>query len=677
MATTPALQTQIEAIQARIDALAPDASSEDIVMLAKAVEAVGGQTTVFDVLATAAEQQDQLLATTTAKTAELVAEGDTQVSRVVAQGEAKHAELNAELQTYAAFTGASDDADGALGMVPAPVAGEEGQYLRGDGDWRSPGEVPIGGIALLYPEMAGSRYLPAQGGTVLIEDYPELYEVLGQAPTTMPTPSVGSTVLSNESPGYSYNRAAAVNGEHAVIVRSSSSGIQWSANGGASWANAQIGSIGYNGPYRPALSDSGRTVGWLSYDNTSPYPRRFQATTAAFFGSWSSFLNLGSEQLANSWDVIVIGLPDGVAALGKSMTDSDQVLFQYLGDGDTTITREVNFSTEIDPRITQVAGVFRFGARLYLLADGSNWRALLHTDDAGATWETDWEGTGTWGNHRQLLTTSQSMTIEDAQQPSYVENGLGIVQSGTQLLLIGADGTLTWVDQPAGHTLIAGSLRFYAGHYYAASANAVFRTTDFSAWEPLATATEILGISGTISRMWLHAPSGSFGFHSTADTLLFVQTRDFQRFKRSPRPLKWGTSIILESMRFSGDRFVWLMVRQHSSSTYYDFGLFDLQTGRLYARDYWSNYSSSTPSGRWLLPLPEGRCLHYSQQGSTSYVRVVYPSSLHNYDTDTQFRLPTSTYSFPAVAAYGNTNTSMWNTSAHQYGGYRYFVRAQ
>lgn len=44
------LKTQIRAIQARMDAVAPDASPEDIVMLAKAVEAVGGRATVFDVL---------------------------------------------------------------------------------------------------------------------------------------------------------------------------------------------------------------------------------------------------------------------------------------------------------------------------------------------------------------------------------------------------------------------------------------------------------------------------------------------------------------------------------------------------------------------------------------------------------------------------------------------------
>lgn len=56
------IQTQIAAIQARIDALAPEASSEDVVMLAKAVEAVAGQATVFDVLRSGEDAKTQLAA---------------------------------------------------------------------------------------------------------------------------------------------------------------------------------------------------------------------------------------------------------------------------------------------------------------------------------------------------------------------------------------------------------------------------------------------------------------------------------------------------------------------------------------------------------------------------------------------------------------------------------------
>jgi hypothetical protein len=68
MAVTPALQTQIAAIQARIDTLASTATPEDVVMLAKAIEAVAGQATVFDLKAyaqTLAEGLDAQIATAT------------------------------------------------------------------------------------------------------------------------------------------------------------------------------------------------------------------------------------------------------------------------------------------------------------------------------------------------------------------------------------------------------------------------------------------------------------------------------------------------------------------------------------------------------------------------------------------------------------------------------------
>lgn len=51
-----AMQTQIAAIKARIDAITPTATPEDIVMLSKAVEAIGGQCSVFDVMQVGADQ---------------------------------------------------------------------------------------------------------------------------------------------------------------------------------------------------------------------------------------------------------------------------------------------------------------------------------------------------------------------------------------------------------------------------------------------------------------------------------------------------------------------------------------------------------------------------------------------------------------------------------------------
>lgn len=671
------LQAQIDAIQTRIDTLAPSATPEDIVMLAKAVEAVGGQATVFDVIDTGQQQKAELITTADLKSAEVVATGDAQVDRVSQQGDLKFSELSQEVQRYAAFGGATPSAMGSLGMVPAPQAGEDRRFLRGDGAWRFPGEIPIGSIALIHPNMDTSRYLPAEGGTVLIADYPELAEVLGQSPNNLPTPSVGNTVLSGESPGYGSNRAAAVNGERAVIVRSGSSGIQYSNNGGQNWANTQIGALGFQGPYWPAISDSGRTVGWVNYDSTpSPAVVRCQFTTAATFGAWTGFVNGGGDQFEVTWASIVVGLPQGVAFIDKKSAAA-QILFKYVQDGATAITREVNLTVTLDTRITQARGALRVGSSLYLLVDnGSSWNALYRTTDAGATWSKAWEGANNWGDHALLLRSNGSFNRQDTSQPSYVENGIGILHYGNQLLLIAEDGTLTWVNQPSGHTLIAGSIHFVAGFYYAASGNAVFRTADFSSWEQVATASQILGATGTLARMWVHPSTGCFGFYSGLNTLTLVQTRDFVSFKRNSRPSRWSTSIVLRRFNFTGDRFVWLIAESSNNSYYFDFALFDLVSGRLYANNYFSNYGASI-YGYWLLPLSGGRWLHFTQQSSSYYVNVASSASLYSYNLATEFRLPTSTGEFGAVGAYGNQTGWLFSTDSSSRGGYRYYVRAQ
>ena len=678
MPISTALQNQIEAIQARIDTIMPEASPEDVVMLAKAVEAVGGQATVFDVIDTGQQQKADLIATADLKSAEVVATGDAQVDRVAQQGDLKFNELSQEVQRYATFGGATPSAHGSLGMVPAPQTGEERRFLRGDGAWRFPGEIPIGGIALIHPNMDASRYLPAEGGTVLIADYPELAEVLGQAPTSLPGPSIGNTSVLTEAPGYSTSyRAAAVNGERVVIVRSGSNGISYSNNGGQSWANATVGSLGFSGPFYPALSDSGRTVGWVNYDSaSSPARVRFQACTAATFGAWTTHHNsVGAEQFNTTWNSIVVGLPQGVAAIDNRQADANQVLYQYVQDGATAVTREVNLSVTIDTRITKARGALLVGTSLYLLVDNnSSWRALLRTDDAGDIWQIAWEGSGTWGNHNAL--NGSANTRQDAGQPSYVENGLGILHAGSQVLLIATDGTLTWFDQPSGHTLIAGSIHFVAGFYYTASANAVFRTADFSNWETVATASQILGANGTLARMWVHPSTGSFGFYSSLNTLTLVQTQDFVSFKRNNRPSKWGSNIVLRRNHFTGDRFVWFIAESSNNSYYFDFALFDLVTGRLYANNYFSNYGASI-YGYWLLQLSGGRWLHFTQQSSSYYVRVASVADLYSYNLATEFRLPTSAGEFGAVGAYGNQTGWLYSTDSSSRGGYRYYVRAQ
>jgi len=155
-----------------------------------------------------------------------------------------------------------------------------------------------------------------------------------------------------------------------------------------------------------------------------------------------------------------------------------------------------------------------------------------------------------------------------------------------------------------------------------------------------------------------------------------VQTRDFVSFKRNSRPSRWSTSIVLRRFNFTGDRFVWLIAESSNNSYYFDFALFDLVSGRLYANNYFSNYGASI-YGYWLLPLPGGRWLHHTQQSSSYYVNVASAASLYSYNLATEFRLPTCAGEFYAVGAYGNQPGSLSDTNSSYRGGYRYYVRAQ
>jgi hypothetical protein len=169
MAVTPALQTQIAALQARIDAVAPNASPEDVVMLAKAIEAISGQASVFDVIAYGDTQKSALalalteaLATLESKLAAASSQlGETaqvQLAQVVAQAQALRAEFDAALETFAAFEGATSATPGSLGMVPAPPASLSRQFLRNDGQWADTPNLPVGAFAFVQPQLLGTGW---------------------------------------------------------------------------------------------------------------------------------------------------------------------------------------------------------------------------------------------------------------------------------------------------------------------------------------------------------------------------------------------------------------------------------------------------------------------------------------------------------------------------------------
>ena len=63
-------------------------------------------------------------------------------------------------KTVATMTGASDSANGAAGLVPAPQMGDEEKYLRGDGTWQE-GGGGSGSATVLRCDMGTISSLPA------------------------------------------------------------------------------------------------------------------------------------------------------------------------------------------------------------------------------------------------------------------------------------------------------------------------------------------------------------------------------------------------------------------------------------------------------------------------------------------------------------------------------------
>ena len=95
-----------------------------------------------------------------------------QINSVLLTGNKSAAALG--LATDAAMTGASSGSAGAKGLVPAPAAGDQGKFLRGDGTWQSEVDTltgltdtnistPTDGQVLKY-DSASSKWVNGNGG---------------------------------------------------------------------------------------------------------------------------------------------------------------------------------------------------------------------------------------------------------------------------------------------------------------------------------------------------------------------------------------------------------------------------------------------------------------------------------------------------------------------------------
>lgn len=81
-------------------------------------------------------------------------------------GDSPHGDLIVKGAVYSTMKGATSDAAGAEGLAPAPAAGAQGKYLRGDGTWQTPPNTTYAAMTGATATAAGKTGLvpaPAAG----------------------------------------------------------------------------------------------------------------------------------------------------------------------------------------------------------------------------------------------------------------------------------------------------------------------------------------------------------------------------------------------------------------------------------------------------------------------------------------------------------------------------------
>ena len=121
--------------------------------------------------------------------------------------------------TYSAFKGASSSAAGGSGLVPAPAAGAQAKYLRGDGTWQTPPNTTYGNMGGASSTAAGKAGLvpaPAAGA--------QAKYLRGDG--TWQTP-----------PDTKYTHPTSAGNKHIPAGGSSGQVLKWKADGEAQWGS--------------------------------------------------------------------------------------------------------------------------------------------------------------------------------------------------------------------------------------------------------------------------------------------------------------------------------------------------------------------------------------------------------------------------------------------------------
>lgn len=112
--------------------------------------------------------------------------------------------------TYKVMTGATDSAAGQAGLVPAPAAGKQGQYLRGDGQWLTPPNTTYSqatadklGLVKIGYTVTGKNY------PVLLDENGKMYVAVPWTDTKYTLPAATSAALGGVKQGAAVTDAAA------------------------------------------------------------------------------------------------------------------------------------------------------------------------------------------------------------------------------------------------------------------------------------------------------------------------------------------------------------------------------------------------------------------------------------------------------------------------------------
>lgn len=112
--------------------------------------------------------------------------------------------------TYKVMTGATASAAGQAGLVPAPAAGKQGQYLRGDGQWLTPPNTTYSqatadklGLVKIGYTATGKNY------PVLLDGNGKMYVAVPWTDTKYTLPAATSAALGGVKQGAAVADAAA------------------------------------------------------------------------------------------------------------------------------------------------------------------------------------------------------------------------------------------------------------------------------------------------------------------------------------------------------------------------------------------------------------------------------------------------------------------------------------